>query len=64
MARIDHVFARRTESKREQRMRTVVTQISGYRFVDRKLTSPQHKQGSAWWRERFADLVERRKEAK
>lgn len=63
MSRIDHIFARRTESPRKRRIKTVITQISGLRFVERRLTDPQHKQGSPWWREKFADLVEKRREA-
>ncbi len=60
MSRADHVIARRSESARKVRQVNKVTQLSGYRFVDKTFTSPTHKQGNQWWREKYADLVERR----
>lgn len=53
MARIDHIIARRQEAARKPRF--------VWRQGVRVRTKPQHKQGSPWWRERFADLVERRR---
>lgn len=60
MARIDHIVARRMEAGRKPRRYEEVTQVSGYRFVTVKHTAAVHKQGSPWWRKRFAELVERR----
>jgi hypothetical protein len=68
MARIDRIIARRIGAARtvskSQKPRRVFDESTprGTKFrkrlADERL--PYHTPGSPWWRERFADLVERR----
>lgn len=69
MARIDRIIARRTGAARivtkQQKPRRVFDDVTPRgtpfrrRLQDERL--PYHVPGSPWWRERFADLIERRR---
>lgn len=61
MSRVDHIVARRQEASRpirpSQKLREIRDPETGKTHHGRL---PRHSQGSTWWRDRFANLVERR----
>lgn len=61
MSRVDHVVKRRMESARKMRRREDIAQVNGFRIRSGPgWTKPVHKQGDQWWRNAFAEAVERR----
>lgn len=59
-----HRIARNQGSARPRRVVSQVQQSKGgFRWLVTTLSKPQHRTGSPWWRDRFADLVERRRVA-
>ncbi len=64
MSRIDRILARQRGDERPRRVKSRIVQVKGYRVHRITLTEPQHKTGSPWWRDRYADLVERRRAKK
>ena len=60
MSNATHIIRRRRLDTRKAQQINKVTQYNGYRFVQVTHTSTEHKQPNSWWRERYADLVERR----
>ena len=60
MSRADHIVSRHREDMRKPR---VVYESAGpgrRHAVVGKTTWPRHRQGSSWFRTRYADMVERR----
>lgn len=59
------MIARRMEADRPvQHLHVIVDYVNGTRIWGKRKTAAQHKQGCPWWRSRFADLVERRRNGK
>ncbi len=56
MSRVDRILARKLETVVSRRQRTEAGKgPPGFRIVMR-----QHRRGDAWWRTKFAELVETR----
>jgi hypothetical protein len=69
MARIDRIFARASGAPRKVNKRQKLHRVFGLprgtpfraaKSKEQDIRMPHHMPGSPWWRERFAELVDRR----